>query len=143
LDVEAELAQVLGILGTMPEFTIAPQGADELLHYLRYLGAALDLEKQHGADLRALALRLEAREMLVPKVDTTGWLASKPAAKMLHGFMDDVWGLDTTTARLSALCTSGEIESIGKNRKRLINPKSIQLYADRQHKLRDNSDDDD
>lgn len=71
LDVESELAQVLGVLGTMPEFTIAPEGADKRHHYLRYLGAALALDREHGAALRALVLRLEARQLLVPKVDTT------------------------------------------------------------------------
>lgn len=144
LDVESELAQVLGVLGTMPEFTIAPKGADKRHHYLRYLGAALDLEKQHGADLRALALRLEARQLLVPKVDTTGWLGHKKASEMLCDYLSDddemIWSESTCGKEITNRANTGEIESFGpKGKTRLYNPASIERLADKVRREKNSS----
>jgi hypothetical protein len=112
-------------------------------HYEDFSTSARDALAYWDA-LKALALRLEASELVVPKVDTTGWLESKPAAQLLCDYMDGLWSLKTATARLSELCTSGEIESIGKNRKRLINPRSIEFFVDRYFRNKgQNSDDDD
>jgi hypothetical protein len=111
-------------------------------HYEDFSTSARDALLYWNA-LKALALRLEAREMLVPKVDTTGWLASKPAAKLLCDYMDGLWTIGNSTKELSKLCTSGQIESIGENRKRLINPRSIELFVDRYFRNKGQNSDDD